>query len=384
MLGRFGLPLLLSLGVSGCVSIGLTGDESPLTGVTRNLRALPMQPAWRRVMNPPNIQREKPEEFATAAYDPQSRRVWAGSSAGQFVCLDAANGATVWSAEVDGTLSGQAVFDGRHVLTGTDEGRLLALDPSSGNELWSYRVQSPITQAPVVSGDGVYFVDGNNGVYALGRDGKWRWQYRRDAPAEFALVGEGRPLVTGGRVHVGFSDGMLVTLDARDGAVVWTRDLSPEHDRFQDVDATPVVAGGLLLAASAAAGLYALDPASGDIHWTLPMDGIQHTAAVDDDLLVTLETGRVMRLDGRTGAVRWRTHLGDAGAPGEPTLVAGLVAVTTSRGGLHLLDARTGRPLQRFEPGSGIYARPAVGTDGSVFVLSNGGVLYALRPGRSG
>ncbi len=374
------LAILVAVACSGCVSIGLTGDESPLTGMTRNLRPVPMRAAWRRVMRPSSVLREKPEEFATAAYDPKSRRLWAGSSEGDFVCLDAANGDLVWSADIEGTLSGHAVFDGSQVLTGTDEGRLLALDTATGNEIWSYAVQSPVVQAPVVSGDGVYFVDGNNGVYALDRAGKWRWQYRRDPPAEFALVGESRPMVAGGRVHVGFSDGMLITLDANDGAVIWTRDLSPEHDRFQDVDATPVVAGGMLLAASAAAGLYALDPATGKIHWTMPMDGIQHTAGVDEDVLVSLDRGRIMRLDGRTGTVLWRTNLGDGGAPGEPILVAGLVAVTTSGGGLHLLDARTGRPLQRFEPGSGIYARPAVGEDGSLFVLSNGGVLYALRP----
>jgi len=333
------------------------------------------------VLRPTPIYREKPEEFATAAYDPATRHVFIGSTVGRFVCLDAANGATVWTTEVDGTLGGHAVFDGRHVLTGTDEGQLLALDPRSGAVAWSYTVQAPVVQAPVVVGDRVYFVDGNNGVYGLDREGAWQWQYRRDPPAEFALVGEGRPLLSAGRLHVGFSDGMLVTLDARDGAVVWTRDLSPEHERFQDIDATPVIAGGLLLAASAAAGLYALDPATGAIRWTRPMDGIQHTAAVDDDVLVSVDAGKVLRVDGRTGALRWRTSLGDAGAPGEPVLVAGLVAVTTSRGGLHLLDAATGRPLQRFEPGSGIHARPAVGVDGSVFVLSNGGVLYALRPG---
>lgn len=370
--------------LGGCVSIGLTGDESPLTGVTRNLRPVPMRAAWRKVLNPATVYREKPEEFATAAYDAASRRLWTGSAAGRFVCLDAANGSTLWSADIEGTLSGQVVFDGRHVLTGTDEGRLLALDPDSGSELWSYAVQAPIVQAPVVAGGAIYFVDGNNGVYALETDGKWRWQYRREAPAEFALMGEGRPVVSDGRLHVGFSDGMLVTLDARDGAVVWTRDLSPEHDRFQDVDATPILAGGLLLAASAAAGLYALDPATGAIRWTVPIDGIQHATKVDEDVVVALDSGRVMRLEGSTGRARWRTTLGDAGAPGEPTLVAGLLAVTTSHGGLHLLDAWTGRPMQRFEPGSGIHARPAVGADGSVFVLSNGGVLYALRPGWAG
>lgn len=44
-----------------------------------------------------------------------------------------------------------------------------------------------------------------------------------------------------------------------------------------------------------------------------------------------------------------------------------------------MVDARTGRPLQVFQPGSGFDA-PAVAEDDRVFALSNLGVLYELAP----
>ncbi len=373
--------LLLGSVLSACVSIGLPGDESPLTGASANLAPVPLRPAWRRVLSAGAIYLEKPKQFASVAFDEASGRVWTGSSSGWLECLGAAGGDPLWRRRLDGTISGHAAFARGLVLVGTDEGKLLAVDADTGATRWEYRVAGAITKAPVIQGDAVYFVDGANALYALGIDGEWRWQYRRDAPAEFALVGEARPALSGGRIHVGFSDGRLVTLDAADGAVVWERDLSPEHDRFQDVDASPVIVGDLLLAASAAAGLYALDPATGEIRWTVPMGGILQTAEVDGDVLVAVDGGRVLRLDGRTGATRWQTQLGHTvGAPGAPVVVGPLVAVATSKGALYLLDKRTGEPRQRFDPGTGFLAAPSAGTDGSLFVLSNGGVLYALRP----
>src|SRR5690606_17039645 len=116
-----------------------------------------------------------------------------------------------------------------------------------------------------------------------------------ERPADFALLGESGPAYAEGRVYVGFSDGQLAALDAATGGVVWTRDLSPEHDKFQDVDTTPVVRDGVVYAASAAAGLYALKADTGDIVWTAALSGVNRLRAIDGDLLLSLDRGQVMR-----------------------------------------------------------------------------------------
>ncbi len=367
--------------LSACASFGLPGDETPLTGTSRNLAPVPMQPAWRKVLSPGDIYQANPKERASAAYDAQRGRVCIGSHSGFFGCMRAGDGHELWVERISGSVSGRAIFDQGGLIAGTDEGELIAFDPDTGERRWTYKVQGAVVQAPSPAGGLIYFVDGTNAVYALDRfTGKWKWQYRRDPPAEFALAGEGRPTVSNGRVHVGFSDGVLVTLDAKDGAVLWTRDLAPEHDRFQDVDAAAVVVDGRLYAASAAAGLYAMDPATGKVKWSVPMAGVVALQGYEGDLLASLDSGSLIRVDTQTGKLRWRTRFGsDAGAPGEPVAVAGLVTVALSKGGLMFVDGRTGRPIQRFDPGSGFYATPTVGEDASLYVLSNGGVLYALR-----
>ncbi len=373
--------LLTALATTGCGTFGAAGDETPLTGVSQNLQPVPMQPAWRRVVNPGELSRERAAELAGAAYDAPGNRVAIGSGSGYFACLRASDGHVIWRKKVAGSVSGRAIFDGPDVLIGTDDGELMALDARTGDERWRYVVEGAVVRAPVVAQGLVVFVDGTNVVYAVDRaTGAWRWQYRRDPPADFALMGEGRPTVDGDKVFVGFSDGVIAALALEDGAVLWTTDLAPEHERFQDVDASPVVQNGTVYAASVAAGLYALEPATGAVRWTRPVPGIVELAAAEGDLLASIDQGQLLRLDGDDGQARWRVRFpGNAGAPGAVGQLGSLVMVGLSRGGLYWIDLRTGRPIRRFGPGNGVFGPPVVGADGSLFMLSNGGVFYAFR-----
>lgn len=364
----------------GAAMPGGAGDETALTGLTRNVEPVSVQPRWRLSLAEGPVYRLRPHELATPSYSPVLDRVVVGSSAGELVAVTGGNGQVAWKRNLGGGISSTPVFDRRRVFLGTDDGQMLCLSGDSGEERWRYAVQGAVQQAPLLVGDTVIFVDGTNSVYAVGReDGAWRWQYRRSAPADFALAGEAPPATDGRHVFVGFSDGHVVALDARDGAVSWTRDLAPEHDRFQDVDAAAVLVRGLLFAASAATGVYALDPEDGTVRFTVPVAGVNRLVAFDGALIASVDRGEVWRIS-TDGRVEWRTRL-PGGAPSAAVDLGGVLAVSMSQGGLHFLRGRDGRPMQRFYPGQGIAAAPGVGADGSVYVLSNAGVLYAFRPG---
>ena len=369
------------LGLFGCSTwIGRTGDESPLTGVTKNLLPAYFEPAWRRVLNEGPIYDTIPHERAGAAYSERHRLVCVGSRAGWFECLQAGNGQRVWRKPFPGGISGHAIFDGDRILVGTDNGRLLALDARTGEIEWHYDVPGAVIRRPVLHRNRIFFVDGTNSIYALDRaTGEWKWQYRRTRPAEFALVGESNVRVVDDRIYAGFSDGFVVCLESDDGAVTWVRDIAPEHERFQDVDATPVIIDDTLYVASAASGFFALAPDTGEVRWSMPVSGIVAMTDHDGDLIASTDRGTLMRISGRDGRRRWRTKL-RGGAPGTPVTASGLVIVGVSRGALHFVDPGTGRPIQQFAPGPGVSATATVGRDGRIFIVSNGGVIYALRP----
>lgn len=371
-----GLGLLAA--ACGAAMPGGAGDDTPLTGLTRNVEPAPVQPAWRLELAEGPVYRLKPHELATPAYSAALDRVAVGTTGGEAICALAGNGQIAWRQNVGGAVSSTAVFDGPRLLLGTDDGHLLALDAATGRELWRYTVQGAVQSAPVVMDDQIAFADGTNSIYAVGRlDGAWRWQYRRSNPEDFSLRGEARPVVHGHRIFAGFSDGHLVALDARDGAVLWTRDLAPEHEKFQDIDAAPVVIEGTLFAASAATGVYAMSPEDGTIRFTVPVAGVTRMTADDGGLVLSIDRGEVWRLS-TAGKTEWRTRV-PGGAPSEAIRIGDALAVSLTRGGMYFLRARDGRPLQHFLPGLGLAAAPGVGTDGSVYLLSNAGVLYAFR-----
>lgn len=370
--------------LTGCGSaFGLSGDETPLTGRDKNAQPVPFEATWRRSLQPGGINLDDGEQLATAAYDPASDRVFVGAGdRAVFQAFRASDGHRLWQVPLAGGTSGHALFDAGRVILGTDSGQIVALAGSSGAVEWSYAVQGAVSRQPVIAGDILYAVDGTNAIYALDRNtGTWRWQYRREPPGRFAVFGEGAPTVAAGRVHVGFSDGMLVTLAADDGAVLWTRDLAPEQDQFEDIDARTVVIGDRLFAASVAGGLYALSPETGDVLWTRPQRGIVRLTEVDGELVAGIDDGRLLRIEPTAGIGRWQLRFAEhEGAPTAIVPMDGALVVTTAEGALHVIDKRIGRPIWRFDPGSGFLAAPAVAANGSLFALANSGWFYAFRP----
>src|SRR5438045_1195459 len=113
-------------------------------------------------------------------------------------------------------------------------------------------------------------------LFAIDRaTGKWKWQYRRDAPPGFTVRGTSTPVVKDGVVYMGFADGFVVALSLADGTQKWERNLSTSGGlQFLDADATPVLDDtGNLYAASYKDGIYALKAEDGEIEWNNARSG---------------------------------------------------------------------------------------------------------------
>ncbi|MFN3196999.1 MAG: PQQ-binding-like beta-propeller repeat protein [Bradymonadia bacterium] len=377
-----------------------------------------LSPGWRRDFSEGRLETLKGVQLASPAVDVARNRLCLGTPDGHLECMTASGGQTLWRKRIPPRKAGQegtplnleaaaavaeaeadkekirrtsshsAIFDGGQLIVGTDDGLLLCLDSASGEEIWRYEVPGALIRKPLLVKDRVVFVDGTNTVYALDRNtGAWVWQVQRPPPAEFALSSEGAPASDGERVYVGFSDGHLVALSLQDGAQIWKRDLAPEHDKFEDVDATPQVINGTLYAASAASALYALDPSTGDVRWTQPIEGIVGLHAFQGDLIASTDRSTVIRLSGHDGSRRWRLRY-PGGAANEAVTAGQYVVVTLAEIGLQFINPHTGQPIQRFNPGHGVSAPATVTPEGHVYFVGDGGVLYSLvhrktGPGRS-
>jgi outer membrane protein assembly factor BamB len=254
-------------------------------------------------------------------------------------------------------------------------------DATSGERRWLYQAHGPIASQPVYADESLYFMSGENRVYALdARSGKWKWQYDREAPDSFTIRGYPSPLVVNGKVYAGFSDGYLACLSAGTGDVAWARSLAGDATRFMDVDSTPLYYRGTLYVSSYATGVYALDPKDGSTRWRYDVEGATSVRARGNRLYFAAAKLGLHALD-LDGHLLWRQALAEGGELSSPTLVQGFVLVSSARAGTYVADARDGRLYQFFAPGHGVTSEPT--TDGrQVYVLSNGGYFYALALNR--
>lgn len=166
----------------------------------------------------------------------------------------------------------------------------------------------------------------------------------------------------------------ITPANVKDLGAAWTVPFHDEHSR-----ATPVVTGGRMFV-TAGAHVYALNPKTGEILWSVapdvPPQGLFKGVAVGDGLVfVGLSDSTLIALDQVTGAQKWSQFLGDAPLPGTnpagsqwiagaPAYVQGIVIgeVSGARapserndGRIVGLDAKTGAKVWTFHvvPGPG-------------------------------
>jgi outer membrane protein assembly factor BamB len=160
------------------------------------------------------------------------------------------------------------------------------------------------------------------------------------------------------------------------GDVLWVRSLAGEAKQFVDVDATPIVAGGVVYAASVQGGVYGLSAADRTERWHARISGVTQLLLDEGRLFVAgAETGlHAVDLDGN---LIWRQGFARGGDPARPVVDGHYLFLTVAESGIYVIDKRDGSLLQSFLPGPGVTAAPTVAGD-QLYMLSNGGILYAM------
>jgi outer membrane protein assembly factor BamB len=392
--GRAALALLGAAACAGCATT--TRPHDPADKPTH--RAGILQVRWRVELHGHGLFEAAPEECASGVM--AHGRLVVGSRAGSVVGVDPARGNIDWATALSGGVDAEARFDEARdqIYVGADDGTFYALDAGKGGVRWSYRAKGAIERAAEF-GDGkgegaaanglVYVSTAADRVLALdAATGKWRWQYERETPEGFTIHGHAGPRLRGGALLTGFADGYVVSLAAGTGEVQWARSLAAASDQFVDVDSTPTVGsiaaaakgalGDVVFASSYSGGLYALEARDGGVRWRLPIEGVGSVTQQDDRLYFAAPRQGLHAVD-RQGHVVWRQGLTAAGDLTRPIVLGGYLLFSGSRSGLFIVDRATGELLEVFNPGQGICAAPTIDVAARrIYVLSNGGSLYAL------
>lgn len=180
------------------------------------------------------------------------------------------------------------------------------------------------------------------------------------------------PTIANGVVYVTSKAGVLHAVDAATGAELWTYEVTSYVTR-----ATPAIVDGIVYVGGGFT-FSALDAASGDVRWTVPLQyGGQASPTVRDGLVVvSSQQGWIFALDADTGEIAWRLPT-EGIVFSAATITDDAVVYGTDEGILYSVDRVSGTLNWRISLPGGVFAAPVV-SDATILATTQAGELFAL------
>jgi outer membrane protein assembly factor BamB len=263
--------------------------------------------------------------------------------------------------------------------TTRNNGRSPVLPVPSGRAPWSFHTGKGMFHAPVIGGDGtVYMGSADTNFYAIGADGKEKWRFPTGEMIDSSAL-----LGNDGTIYVPAGDGNLYALDSN-GVEKWRRP-SPGASGFITWWEGHVTMGadGNLYLGNDDFHLYQVGRdgtihwgyRTGDQVWSCPgfgPDGAVYAGSNDMSLRALDASGNKTAEWGTLGPVTSSPAVSDDGR---------LVVVGSFDGYVHGIDpTKPDAEAWSFATRDHIYGSAAIATDGTVYIGSADGTLYALNP----
>ncbi len=263
-----------------------------------------------------------------------------------------------------------------------------SLAPRSG-VFWSFKTAKGIFSSPVIGADGtIYLGSADRSFYALGKDGKVRFQVPTGE-----IIDSSALLDDKGRVYFGSGDGKLRALDAATGSVVWTTTADDPKVNKAFINwfegNVSIDRKGRLWVPNDDFFLYGVDRDDGTIverrkmpdqTWSLPaFDAKSGRMIVGNNNLLAALGQNVFAWE-EDGSQSWDSSTLGTIAASFMLTPEGLAVVGGFDGYVHAWDGATGEERWSFATRDHVYASPARLPDGGIVQASTDGTVYVLEP----
>lgn len=327
-----------------------------------------------------------------------------------------------WSADVGGNLTpGPVIGTDGSILIASNSGTLTALDPATGKSRWQLDTRtsygSDLSTSPAVLGDGTILWPGpDDTLFAVSSTGTRLWSEKFTGQVL-------SPAIAGrNRVYVADMNGHVVALQIQAGshAVAWTLDIGgPDY-------ASPSIGpDGTIYTASDNTLVAITDfDTRGSVRWTFAAKKlIEVSNGVSPSGIIVVGTNGDREYGVRPdGTEAWSISLGDYTYSSSAVRSSGLAYFADNSGRVRTVDSTTGTVLQTIAPAApakehawtsivvdsagnqywasmtgqiygydsggsalftvtgdaGFVGYPALGADGTLYVGSTAGTLYAI------
>ena len=312
--------------------------------------------------------------------------------------LDAQNGRTVWSVELEpeyrsnNSSAGGLAYDSGKLYVGTGFADVIALDAKTGGEAWRQRVSGPIRSAPAVANGQVYVVSIDNRIHALSAtDGEILWSQAGLAEAA-SLLGGAVPAVSGDLVLAPFSSGEIYGIQVSSGTPVWAETLGAPMltvalNVMNNIAGHPVIDRDRVYVAGHGNMILALNLTSGERIWQQTIGATQSPWVAGDTIFMTSNDAQLLAMEASTGKIRWVTPLRqweyEEDQMGRvvwtaPVLAGGRLYLANSQEELLIVSPERGEILGNLSLSDPVSVPPVV-ANGTLYLLTDDARLIAFR-----
>ena len=235
-----------------------------------------------------------------------------------------------WAYDAGGSITSRPTAAGDGLLFGSTAGTFQMIGRKDGSLTWKYDARADAPEAafhhePLVAEDLVLAATAGKGrghVYAFDiATGQVRWKHELGANAEGLGGADGEVVRHGDNAYVVGLNGQLICLDLKTGRKNW--EIGPVEPHI-----VPAAGPAHLYVAVGGTKVQGLDPLTGRAAWEADLEATVTTSlmAQGDELFLGTSPFRMVRLDGKTGAVLSKIAL--QGKPvGNSAAASGVVSV---------------------------------------------------------
>jgi MYXO-CTERM domain-containing protein len=321
-------------------------------------------------------------------------------STGGVVALDLATGAIRWRATTPLQVRGGVAVSGNTVAAAQIDGTVLGFDADTGELRWRRELgtglvpQAAAIFAPPAADAGDFLIGNQRRLAAISAtEGGMVWS------VDPVPQGQDSQALSAVAIRDGAAFGVFNR--AFGGVSAWDRATGGKLWRFEGplttaINASPIVAGGLVYVVNGMDDVFALDATSGALHWQIRLDptgfdwgnATVGAPAVANNVLVVPTLYRdLVALDATTGFELWRfagmpglvraTHYRgarEAGFESSPVITGDIVWAADTAGVLSALDLHNGSLLWQTDLGTPALGGLAVSGDWLVVATYDGTV----------
>ena len=370
-----------ALSLAGCGIFG--GDDDEEARQPRELEAFAEQFRLRRAWSA-KVGDGGGELRLALRIDGDGSQVYAAATDGTVQAYEADSGRRRWTRDTDLRLSaGPAVGDG-YVAVASSGGWVVVLDASTGAEEWRAYVRGEVLAAPAIGGGRVFVRTVHGFLYAFSlATGQGLWSVSQNMP-RLSLRGTSAPVVQGQLVICGFDNGRLTAYQQSDGTRAWDLPLAApagrnELERLVDLNGEVQVVGNDVYVAGYNGLLASVAAESGELLWSREFSGYNGLVVDANNVYSVSDAGRVSAHARIGGTPLWAEDMLEYRDLSRPALFASHLMVGDLEGYLHGFNVFSGKLESRTRAGNGrISAQPLVMGE-MLYALTVSGELTAWR-----